>query len=135
MEWLIRSFSALLEQIICFIIQTEFRNNIPVILNQQRTINFLVFFPTYSCCVCMGSSVSICHSSKYDTKQRSSRQEHLPVPYCVHLSASWLMFTSFDHNLVWFGSLSHRRLPTLGYHPCMITQYLPILGRGCEEAD
>lgn len=59
----------------------------------------------------------------------SSGQEHLPVPYCVHVSASWLIFTSFDHTLVWFGSLSHRRLPALGYHPCVITQHVPILGR------
>lgn len=42
MEWL-RSFSALLEMIICFTIQTEFKNNIPVVLNKQITLHFLGF--------------------------------------------------------------------------------------------
>ena len=112
MERLIRSSSALLGLMIYFIIQTEFKNNIPIVLNQQRTINFLVgFFPICSYCLCIGYSVSICQPSKYGIKYMSGRQEHLPVPCCFYLSTSQLMFTAFDHKLVCFVLLSHRKLP------------------------
>lgn len=103
----------LLELIIHFIVQTEFKNNNSIVLNQQRTINFLVFcfVSVCSCCLCIGSSVYICQLNKDSIKQLSGRQEHFPVPPYFDLSPSQLVFISFDRKLVCFVLLSYRKLP------------------------